>query len=82
VVPIFDVRPVLVMIVSQALQSVILPLAVGCILYLGNRRDIMGEHKNTPATNLVLIAILAFSTVTTYMGVTGVWQKIAELIAP
>ena len=82
VVPIFDVRPVLVMIVSQALQSVILPLTVGCILYLGNRRDIMGEHKNTPATNLVLIAILAFSTVTTYMGVTGVWQKIAELIAP
>jgi len=81
VVPIFDVRPVLVMIVSQALQSVILPLTVGCILYLGNRRDIMGEQKNTPATNLVLIAILAFSTVTTYMGVAGVWQKIAELLA-
>ena len=81
VVPILDARPVLVMIVSQALQSVILPLTVGCILYLGNRRDIMGEHKNTPATNLVLIAILAFSIVTTYMGVTGVWKRIAGLLA-
>jgi manganese transport protein len=80
VVPIFHARPVYVMVVSQALQSVVLPLTVGCILYLGNRKDLMGEHKNKLPTNLVLIAILILSTVTTYMGITGVCQKIASIL--
>ena len=80
VVPIFDARPVYVMIVSQALQSVVLPLTVGCILYLGNRKDLMGEYKFKLPTNIVLTMILIFSTVTTYMGVTGVCQKIANLL--
>ena len=74
VVPIFEARPVFVMIVSQAFNAVILPATVGCILYLGNRRDLMGEHRNTVATNVVLTAILLFSLVTTSMGIRGVWQ--------
>jgi Mn2+/Fe2+ NRAMP family transporter len=76
VVPIFKARPVFVMIVSQAFQSIILPVTVGCILYLGNRRDLMGEHKNTLMTNLFLCVILLFSIVTTSMGIKGVWQLI------
>jgi hypothetical protein len=40
----------------------------------------MGEQKNKLPTNLMLIALLAFSTVTTYMGITGVYQKIAGLL--
>jgi len=75
-VPIFEARPVFVMIVSQAFQSIVLPVTVGCILYLGNRRDLMGEHKHTPLTNVSLIAILLFSIVTTSMGIKGVWQLI------
>ncbi|MFK8014976.1 MAG: Nramp family divalent metal transporter [Gammaproteobacteria bacterium] len=77
VVPIFEARPVIVMIVSQAFNAVILPVTVACILYLGNRRDSMGEQRNTLATNVVLGAILLFSLVTTTMGVRGVWQLIA-----
>ena len=76
VVPIFEARPVFVMIVSQAFNSVILPVTVACILYLGNRRDLMGDHRNTIATNVVLVAILLFSLVTTSMGIRGVWQLI------
>jgi len=78
VVPIFKARPVFVMIVSQAFQSIILPVTVGCILYLGNRRDLMGKHKNTVLTNLILGAILLFSIVTTSMGIKGVWQLITS----
>lgn len=77
VVPIFEARPVFVMIVSQAFNAVILPVTVACILYLGNKRDLMGEHRNTAATNVVLAAILLFSLVTTSMGIRGVWQIIA-----
>lgn len=76
VVPIFKASPVFVMIVSQAFNSVLLPMTVGCILYLGNRRDIMGEHKNKLMTNIFLIAILLFSIVASSMGIKGVWQLI------
>jgi Mn2+/Fe2+ NRAMP family transporter len=76
VVPIFHARPVFVMIVSQAFNAVILPATVGCILYLGNRKELMGEHKHSWSTNLVLTAILVFSIVTSSMGIKGVWQLI------
>ena len=66
------------MIVSQAFNAVILPATVACILYLGNRRDLMGEHRHSTATNVVLVAILLFSLVTTSMGIRGVWQIITS----
>jgi Mn2+/Fe2+ NRAMP family transporter len=77
VVPIFEARPIFVMIISQAFNAVILPVTVACIFYLGNRKDIMGEHRNTTITNVVLAAILLFSLVTSSMGIRGVWQIIA-----
>ncbi len=78
VVPIFHARPIFVMIVSQAFNSVILPATVACILYLGNRKDLMGDYKNTPTTNGILTAILIFSIVTSAMGIKGVWQLITS----
>lgn len=77
VVPLFEAPPVLVMIVSQAFNSVILPITVACILYLGNRRDLMGDHRHTTTTNALLVAILALSIVTSAMGIRGVWQMVA-----
>lgn len=76
VVPVFNAPPVFVMIVSQAFNSVILPLTVACIIYLGNRKDLMGEHKNGLLTNLFLVAIFIFSIFTSTMGVKGVMQLI------
>jgi Mn2+/Fe2+ NRAMP family transporter len=78
VVPIYEARPVIVMIASQAFNAVILPVTVACILYLGNRRDLMGDYRHSVATNVVLVAILLFSLVTTSMGIRGVWQLIAS----
>ena len=78
VVPIFEARPIFVMIISQAFNAVILPVTVACIFYLGNRRDLMGEHRNTTTTNVVLIAILLFSLVTSSRGMRGVWQIISS----
>jgi Mn2+/Fe2+ NRAMP family transporter len=78
VVPIFHARPVFVMIVSQAFNSVILPATVACILYLCNRRDLMGDYRNRATTNVVLTAILIFSVITSAMGIKGVWQLITS----
>jgi Mn2+/Fe2+ NRAMP family transporter len=79
VVPIFGMRPVLVLVVSQALQAVVLPLTIGCILYLGNRKDLMGEFKNKVRLNIVLGVLLLLSTFTTYKGVIGVLEKIGGI---
>lgn len=79
VVPIFEARPVVVMIVSQAFNAVILPATVACILYLGNRRDLMGEHRLTTATNGLLVAILMFSLFTSSIGLWSVFEIIGDL---
>lgn len=75
VVPVFDARPVFVMIISQALNSVILPLTVACILYLGNRKKLMDQYRFSLSTNLMLILILAFAIFTSAIGVKGVVQS-------
>ena len=78
VVPVFEARPVLVMVASQAFNAVILPITIGCILYLSNRKDLMGDYKNTLASNVILAAILLFSLFTSFIGVKGVWQLISS----
>ncbi|NHN37746.1 divalent metal cation transporter [Pseudomaricurvus alcaniphilus] len=74
VVPVFEARPVFVMIVSQAFNAVILPVTVACIFYLGNRKDLMGKYKNTWVANSILAVILCFSIFTSVVGIRGVWQ--------
>ena len=76
VVPIFDARPVLVMIVSQSFNAVILPITVACIFYLSNRSDPMKEHINTWVANCVLGVILLFSLFTSYIAIGGVRQTL------
>lgn len=77
VVPLFEARPVLVMIVSQAFNVVLLPVTIACIAYLGNRTDLMGEHRNSALVNLGLGAIFLFSLVTGFMGFQGLMAMIA-----
>ena len=71
VVPIFNARPVFVMIVSQALNSIILPLTVGCILYLGNKKSLMGQYKLSAFTNIVLCLVFGFALFTSYLSILG-----------
>ncbi len=76
VVPISHAQPVIVMIASQAFNSFLLPATVACIIYLGNQRRLMGENRFGKATNLILVAILFFSGVTTWIAISA----LAELI--
>lgn len=76
VVPLFEARPVLVLILSQAFNVVLLPVTVACILYLGNRADLMGDYRHSGPTNAGLIGIFLFSLVTGYMGFQGLLDMI------
>ena len=70
-VPVFQARPIAVMIASQAFGALILPATVGCIFYLGNKKSVLGSQAFSPMTNSVLLLILVFSLMMGYMGVTG-----------
>lgn len=74
VVPIFEARPVFVMILSQTFGAVILPVTVACIFYLSNRKDLMGDHKNNWVANSILGAIFLFSVFMSAVGIKGLLQ--------
>ena len=76
VVPIFDARPVAVMIISQAFNAVILPVTVACIFYLSNRKDLMQGYKNGLAANSSFGVIFLFSIFTSVVGIRGLWQML------
>lgn len=72
VVPIFNAQPVFVMIISQALNAIILPLTVISIFYLVNRKNLMGENKAGKVSNIILTLILLFAIFTSVSGIKGV----------
>ncbi|MCU0857909.1 MAG: Nramp family divalent metal transporter [Pontiellaceae bacterium] len=72
VVPIVGGKPILVMVVSQALSSVLLPMTTLCILYLTNRKDLMKEHVNKIGANIILVCILILALFNAFTGLKGV----------
>ena len=72
VVPLFDAPPVLVMIISQAFGALLLPFTISCILYLGNRKDLMKKHAFSAVTNTIMSAVLLFSLFMAWNGLRGI----------
>jgi NRAMP (natural resistance-associated macrophage protein)-like metal ion transporter len=62
-----DAQLVNVAILSQVLNGVLLPVVIILMLLLINRKDLMGEHKNSRIWNLI-----AWSTSIIVIGMTGV----------
>jgi manganese transport protein len=61
IVPIFHASPIYVMIASQAIGAILLPLTMVCFIYMRNSKKVM-EHKGVPLLeNIFLVMILLFS---------------------
>ncbi|MDD4107746.1 MAG: Nramp family divalent metal transporter [Prolixibacteraceae bacterium] len=71
IVPILGARPVFAMLISQLFQIFVLPVVVVAIMYLLNRKDLMGEHKAGIWLNTGLILTLIFSLYIAYQSVIG-----------
>jgi len=76
VVPIFGGRPVLVMIMSQALTVIATPLVLALMMILYNKKSVMGEDTAKFHTNGALVFILLFTIGMAIAGIMG----IAELL--
>lgn len=75
VVPILGARPVFAMLISQLFQIFVLPVVVVVIIYLLNRKDLMGEYKAGIWLNTGLILTLIFSLVISYQSVVGLSES-------
>ncbi|WPP49727.1 Nramp family divalent metal transporter [Catalinimonas niigatensis] len=68
-VPILGANPIAAQIVTQVAGVFVLPLVIACILYLVNRKELMGEHKAGLGLNIGLLAALIFACIISYTGV-------------
>jgi Mn2+/Fe2+ NRAMP family transporter len=71
VVPVLGVRPVFVMLISQLFQIFVLPVVVLAIIYLLNRKDLMGEYKAGLWLNIGLLLTFVFSIIISFQSVLG-----------
>ena len=79
IVPVFQAKPVTIMIASQAFSALILPVTVACLIYLANKRKVVGDNKLTFAANLQLALIMIFSLIMSFMSYSGLIAFIKSL---
>lgn len=79
IVPIFNAKPIAVMVSSQAFGALVLPATVASIFYVGNKASLMKEHKFSTVTNVLLVLIFAFALVMSYMSYNGIMTTLRSL---
>ncbi|MEP4485530.1 Nramp family divalent metal transporter [Marinobacter alexandrii] len=79
IVPIFNAKPIAVMVLSQAFGALVLPATVASIFYIGNKASLMKEHKFSRLTNISLVLIFLFSLIMSYMSYTGIVATLKAL---
>ncbi|MFT4939531.1 MAG: manganese transport protein [Paraglaciecola sp.] len=79
IVPIFNAKPISIMVGSQAFGALLLPATVGCIFYVGNIKSLMGEYKFSQTTNVILLMIFVFALVMSYMSVNGILTTLGAM---
>ena len=79
IVPIFNAKPIAVMVSSQAFGALVLPATVASIFYVGNKQSLMKEYKFSTVTNVLLILIFVFALVMSYMSYNGILTTLRSL---
>ena len=71
VVPVFGGRPVIIMIASQAVSPVVMPLLIIMLFIVLNSKKNVGTYRNPLLLNIGLIVTLIFSLFISYSAVLG-----------
>ena len=78
VVPAVGSNPVSVTILAQISNVFVLPLTVAVILWLVNRRDVMGRFRAGALMNSLLAAAFAFSLAVAYVGARTLAERLCR----
>nr|WP_299339676.1 Nramp family divalent metal transporter [Allomuricauda sp.] len=57
----FDIKPIQVIQFAQIANAILLPIMAILLLWIANKKAIVGKHKNTWAQNLIGFVIIGFS---------------------
>jgi Mn2+/Fe2+ NRAMP family transporter len=76
VVPIFGGRPVPLMIASQAVSPLVMPLMAVFVWILVNKTSFVGKHKPSALLNLSLGVTVLFTLYAAYLAVTGFYGSL------
>lgn len=78
IVPILGANPIMAQIATQVANVFILPIVIGGIIVLINKKSLMGEHKASLLLNIALLTALLFSLVISYTGILGLTEYISK----
>ena len=76
-VPILGYNPIVAQITTQVSGVFVLPLAVGGIALLVNRKE-MGKHRAGIGLNIAMAAAFLFSCFSIYIGIISLIEKFAN----
>ena len=71
IVPLFGGKPVPIMIASQALSPLVMPLFVAFVWILISKKEIAGDHPPSPLLHFGMGVTMIFSTYMLYLAVVG-----------
>lgn len=72
VVPVFGGRPVLVMIISQAMAAIVTPVVLALMLYVYNKKSVMGDQTLGLKSNISFGLVLLFTIAMAVAGMIGI----------
>jgi len=79
VVPVFGGKPVVIMIASQAVSPVVMPLLIVFLFILLNSRKVVGDYRNPFLLNAGLVVTFIFSLFMSYSAVVGLFDLLGNL---
>jgi Mn2+/Fe2+ NRAMP family transporter len=60
------------MIISQAMAAIVTPLVLALMLYIYNKKSIMGEHTLGAGSNISFVIVLLFTIAMAVAGLIGI----------
>jgi len=76
---IVGVKPIFLMLMSQACIAMVLPIVLGGLIYLTSQKSIMGQHINTRKDYAILAGILVFALYMSSLAVQGLITDLSKL---
>lgn len=73
-------KPVWILLLEAVLLAVLLPVMVGVLMWLTNRRDLMGPYKSSLAGNAAMVAIMAATGYLVYRNLVEWWPSLTASI--
>ncbi len=75
----FSIKPVFLLLLSQASIAIILPISIASLFYLTSNKKLMGNSSNKTIDIVILTLIMIFSLYMCILGIKGVFLDIFSL---